>query len=314
MWSSDEESTSLALAEHYFGPLLSPVAATAAQWTTYTERRLGTRAEYGNVFDRRKRSISIPVAAVEKELGLDDGTLQRCISIVSRSVELDDIDVPSQCRYLVRIYSPATPKYIDVHVKYHYRSRMYSIEWCYSIGYKIRNRITGSCATDEGPSMLGPVSLWHSRGGWQSICWGYFDDDGHYGRGWRRIEVADMGLHEQGVLDVHEALFGPIETPPDEDVEALLAYRRKLVATCRLLLAALGINYEVACTDEEQDDRPGDFMLEGLGDKWVARGIRAACGFQLSGDPEAAKRGQEEREEAMYEDDEEDRFSDDGWF
>ena len=115
-----------------------------------------------------------------------------------------------------------------------------------------------------------------------------------------------MGLHEQGVLDVHEALFGPIETPPDEDVEALLAYRRKPVATCRLLLAALGINYEVACTDEVQDDRPGDFMLEGLGDKWVARGIRAACGFQLSGDPEAAKRGQEEREEAMHEDDEED--------
>ena len=129
------------------------------------------------------------------------------------------------------------------------------------------------------------------------------------------MEVAGVGLYEQGVLDVHEALFGPIETPPDEDVEAQLAYRRKLVATCRLLLAALGINYEVACTDEEQDDRPRDFMLEGLGDKWVARGIRAACGFQLSGDPEAARRGQEERkEEATHEDDEEDGFSDDGWF
>jgi hypothetical protein len=126
----------------------------------------------------------------------------------------------------------------------------------------------------------------------------------------------DVELHEEGVLDVHEALFGPIETPSSDNADELLAYRRKLVATVRLLLAAVGIDYEVACTDEETDEGPRDYMLEGLSDKWVARGIRDACGFQLSGDEEAAKRGEEERKKCQAHEDyyvEEDSEEEDEW-
>lgn len=223
---------------------------------------------------------------------------------------------PRNADILVRIYSLATPKYVDVHIKYHCRSRLYEIEWYYSIGYKIYNRISGLPSDYREPSTNGPPPFWHSRGGWQSICWGYFDDSGNYGRNWRRNEVADMGLHEEGVIDVHEVLFGPIEMPLSKDAEAVLAYRRKLVTTVRLLLAAVGVDYGVACTDEEKDGRPYHYMLEGLGDQWVPRGIRAACGFQLSGDAEAARRGQEERREhAAGEFDEGplDGFSDDEW-
>ncbi|KAG6374090.1 hypothetical protein JVT61DRAFT_4733 [Boletus reticuloceps] len=284
--------TGLALAEHYFGPLLSPIAATPANWTAYTEHRRGANAEYKNVFHRRKRSISDSIAPIEVELGLENGTLRQCICILDRLVERDDVN-PRNADALVRIYSPAAPKYIDVHIKYHCRSRFYEIEWFYSLGYKIYNRISGSPTDYLSPSLNGSPSLWHCRGGWQSICWGFFDDKGNYGPKWHRSEVADMGLHEEGVLDVHEALFGPIETPPRDDADALLAYRRKLVATVRLLFAALGIDYGVACTEDETDERPYDFMLEGLADKWV--GIRAACGFQLSSDAEAARRGKEER-------------------
>ncbi|KAF8438507.1 hypothetical protein L210DRAFT_3544189 [Boletus edulis BED1] len=45
-----------------------------------------------------------------------------------------------------------------------------------------------------------------------------------------------------------------------------------------LLFAAVGINYKVACRTNG----------------WLG-GIRAACEFQLSGDVEAARRGQEQR-------------------
>lgn len=85
--------TGFALAEHYFGPLLSPVPGTPAQWTAYTEHRRSVNVEYRNVFDRRKRSISDAVAVIENELGLDDGTLQKCISIMYRDVEMDDVEV-----------------------------------------------------------------------------------------------------------------------------------------------------------------------------------------------------------------------------
>ncbi|KAG8215205.1 hypothetical protein J3R82DRAFT_8744 [Butyriboletus roseoflavus] len=309
--------TGLALAEHYLGHCY----------------RLSLR-----LLLTGQHTPSIVAVPTPNGLGLDDGTLRKCISIISRDVEMDDIDVsrvclrtlrktvsgssipssqPRNADILVRIYSPATPKYIDVHIKYHCRSRMYEIEWFYSLGYSIYNRISGSADTYRDPSTNGPPSRWHTRGGWQSICWGYYDDDGNYGRRWRRIEVAEMGLHEDGVLDVHEVLFGPIDTPPNDNVDAVLEYRKKLVATVRLLFAAVGIRYGVACTDEETDERPEDYMLEGLGDKWVARGVREACGFQLSKDAEAASRGQEERREAAAGEDDidcEDDFSDDGWF
>ena len=89
-------TTGLALAEHFFGPLLSPVAASHALWTAYTEHRRGVNAKYRNVFDRRKKSISDTVAKLECELGLDDGALQKCISILGRFVEYnseDDVSV-----------------------------------------------------------------------------------------------------------------------------------------------------------------------------------------------------------------------------
>ena len=90
-------TTGLALAERYFGPLLSPVTATPAQWTAYTEHRLGANAKYSNAFHRPKKSIGNMVATIEDELGLDNGTLQECILILRRDVEWDDIDVSATC-------------------------------------------------------------------------------------------------------------------------------------------------------------------------------------------------------------------------
>ena len=144
------------------------------------------------------------------------------------------------------------------------------------------------------PSTDGRPSSWYSRGGWQPIYWGYYDnDEGDYGRDWREIERGEVERNQEGVLDIHEVLFGPIDVPSSDDADAVLAYRRKLVVTVRLLFAVVGISYKVACKDGERDEGSYRFGLEGLSDRWVAQGIRAACGFQLSGDPEAARREEE---------------------
>ena len=86
--------TGLALTEHFFGPSLSPVAATPAQWT---QHRRGSNTKYNNVFDHRRRSISDTVAVIEKELTLDNDTLQKCISILRRLIEWDDVEVSGVC-------------------------------------------------------------------------------------------------------------------------------------------------------------------------------------------------------------------------
>ncbi|KAF9239414.1 hypothetical protein BU15DRAFT_46651 [Melanogaster broomeanus] len=310
----------LQLANYLFEPLLSPVPATEAQWSDYADHRRRTNSAFGNVLDRPKRSISQAIAAVEQDMGLPIGTLQKCVSVLERDVLMDD-ETPRDADMIVRIYSPAAPKYIDVHVKYYCRSRYYEIEWYYSLGYKIHHRIPATTSNtlsvvkdyilrDEPPN-------WHTRHGWQQICWGYFDDsEGNHGPKWRRRERGALELYDEGVLDIHDSLFGPMDEPPSDDEAETLVYRRKLVSTVRLLFATVGIDYRVACTDEEEDERPDDYMLEGLSDKWVARGIREACGFQLKRDPAEEKRGKEERKQEALDgnrdddDDEDDEDSD----
>jgi len=114
------------------------------------------------------------------------------------------------------------------------------------------------------------------------------------------------------VLDIHEALWGPLEELPDNvDDSRQEKRRREIVNNVRLLVAAVGIGHKVACNDVERDDSGRMWMLEGLSDRWFARGIRRACGFQLKGDPEAEAHGQQEKAEMWRSDDEDDEDEDD---
>ena len=114
------------------------------------------------------------------------------------------------------------------------------------------------------------------------------------------------------MLDIHEALWGPLEELPDDaDDWRQEERRRELVNNVRILLAAVGIDYEVACNDVEGDDSGRMWMLEGLSDRWFARGIRRACGFQLKEDPESEARGRQEKAEMWRGDDEDEDDEDD---
>jgi hypothetical protein len=76
--------------------------------------------------------------------------------------------------------------------------------------------------------------------------------------------------------------------------------RCQLVNNIRLLLAGVGIDYRSgfkACNGDEEDDRGEMWMLEGLSDRWFARGMRAACGLQLKDDPKAEGCGHQGKDE-----------------
>lgn len=219
---------------------------------------------------------------------------------------------PRSTDHIVRIYSPTAPMYIDVHLQFYCRPRYSEVEWFYSLGYKIQRRpspTAGNALAIKKELSHGCPPDVHTRNGWQTLCWGYYDDsNGNYGENWRRIECGKVELHEEGVMDVYEALFGEMEKPAGTDSVAMLAYRRSLVRGIRLLLAAVGITYNVACTDDERDEGPHDYMLEGLSDKWVGRGIRNACGLRLARDAEEEREGARDRQEEAkgYDEDSED--------
>ncbi|OAX34356.1 hypothetical protein K503DRAFT_774637 [Rhizopogon vinicolor AM-OR11-026] len=287
--SAKTELQGLKLANDLFAPLLNPIAGTQSAWNNYSINRLRTTIENGTLLSK---------SSEEDEEDED---------------EYDEDNMPRSVDSFVRIYSLASPTYIDVHLRYYCRPRYSEVEWFYTLGYKIQRRPPGKAANVSAIKkefIEGPPPIVHTRNGWQTLCWGYFDDsNGNYGSNWRCIELGEVEMNQEGAVDVYETLFGELEKPAIGS-KAELAYRRSLVRGMRLLLAAAGISYEVACTNDEMDRRPRDYMLEGLSDKWVARGIRNACGFQLKRDAEEARKGAQKREEQggghMYSEDEDD--------
>lgn len=212
---------------------------------------------------------------------------------------------------LTRIYSPTRPVYIDVHFQYHCRSRYYSVEWSYSLGFKIYNR---PGTNDYNPSEIKRFKNGspYSGNGWRPIADGFYDDCDDYGENWVRIENARFSLGEDDVKDVYEALWGPVDNihGSDDEEEEEMHRRSRLVNSVRVLMAAAGIGYSIAIDDGERD-KTEVFMLEGLSDRWFARGVRKACGFQLTEDPENEKKGIAEQEEERNRNDEDD-FDEDG--
>jgi hypothetical protein len=97
----------LELAEYHFGPLLHPTCATQSAWTNYSINRLQTNQKYRTVVSAPgKGSQDGPradelgeawlfvnakscVSRIEKEMNLEHGALQKCITIVHNEMLLD---------------------------------------------------------------------------------------------------------------------------------------------------------------------------------------------------------------------------------
>jgi hypothetical protein len=217
---------------------------------------------------------------------------------------------PRSVTTLTRIYSPTRPVYIDVHFQYHCRSRYDSVEWYFTLGFKIYNR---HGTNDYRPSEIkkfenSRFDRTYSGNGWRSIAYGFYDDCGDYAKTWVRVENAKFVMGEDDVKDIYEALWGTlddIQGDDDDEADEAVERRSKMVNTVRVLMAAAGIGYFIAIDDDDERDDAGTvFMLEGLCDRWFARGVRKACGFQLTIDAENEKKRC--AEEVKGDDDEDD--------
>ncbi|EIW76556.1 hypothetical protein CONPUDRAFT_157743 [Coniophora puteana RWD-64-598 SS2] len=306
--TEDHDLQGLELAQQKFGPLLSPISGTPHDWTNYVISRSETVEKYGcedgseheaslnkdyghDCCGHLQESIRERVKEMEEELQVPVGTFQKCISVLQRDTDMNENEDPQCADNVVRIYSPSCPSCIDLH--FHYSN--YG-GWNYSLGFKILRQLPAHGANyryrgwlpDRQPSDS-EYSRMHTRCGWRSISWGYTVKlESHCAP---EFECGEVDLNLEGVLEIHKILFGPIKEPEDEmDAKERVAYRRKLVASVRLLLAAMGIGYKVACEDSEEDVTSSEiegmhWELESLSwDSWVARGVRKACGFELSRD------------------------------
>lgn len=128
-------------------------------------------------FDNAKTCVS----QIEKEMNLEDGALQKCITIVHNEMLLDagEGSDPRSADLTARIYSPTAPMYIDVHFQYYLRSRFSSVQWFYSLGFKIHRRpsaTAGDASVIKKELRKAHQPDVHTRNGWQNLCWGYYDD------------------------------------------------------------------------------------------------------------------------------------------
>ncbi|KAJ7658520.1 hypothetical protein B0H17DRAFT_1337671 [Mycena rosella] len=263
------------------------------------------------------RSIRRTLRALEGEMGLPGGLLQKSVAVLSCEAGFEEAWDPRTVSTISRIYSPSRPAYIDVHLLYHHRMRSSWLEWYYSIGYKIYTRPQGRGPAKELPADLdikklkecfgGGLGNMHVNKGWRSIAWATWDDLGRGNSGQRRVEERSCDLYDEGILDLHETLFGALPEPVD-DGESDGARRKAAVNAVRLLLGAVGIDYEIAYEEGEEDVPPGmdqrdekqghvEWMLFGMSDQWMAREVRRACGFQLARDPIEEEAGKKDREE-----------------
>src|SRR5882762_10000944 len=233
-------------------------------------------------------------------------------------------------KLLTRIYSIASPSSVDLHLTYHSRSRWESIEWFIGIGYKINSRPSPN-KLPKSTDLLRQIGLprdsdfsfgMYNVNGWKTFYKAFFDDErGFSGRRWKKYEEKEMGLYEDGLIDLHDTLLGPhpsMEEEKSQDPATDALKRQRLVQTARLLLACVGIDCAIATKDSEKDQLPGwqrggiDWDLEGI-PRWFAREVRKAAGFQLERDANEAKEHAEAVKDEIkgYYDDDDDDDDDD---
>jgi len=288
--------------------LPNPLPFTDEAWDSYTQNRSGlpkvratcvrsvTREvdeddsntwsddDDGRVLDM----ICISLKAIEKELGLDNKVLQD--SVWSLWCDGDFPESPwdkangIDCRS--RVYSITTPAYIDIHFMHD--------GYEYALGYKI-------CAPPSpevcifGPGHDGKsAAVTHKRDGWNSICFGIFDKNRE-----NLTKRSRFGFTQQGMIDLHDALFEPLPPLPAKPSEAALKERQQALArTIRILLACVGIDHRAACTDEEAASLPPSHewpscklnsSTQNDTNGWFAKGIRKACGIRLTEDKRKKK-------------------------
>ncbi|KAF8890116.1 hypothetical protein BD779DRAFT_1518385 [Infundibulicybe gibba] len=245
------------------------------------------------------RNIKRTLKGLEREIGTTEGLLRDNVYVANCDALFEDVDDPRTVDIVSRVHSFTSAKCIDVHFSYHYRDSYPAIESVYSLGYKISQLPAGAPRIDLGELRHRFVDERYDMPGWCSIVYGFHDDRNTWYWGGHVLSF-DMDL--DGVINVHEALWGPLaDLPPDASADDQVKQRQALIRALRVLLASVGIEYEIACQDGQDDFEPSSHGGQGgiawmLGSHRFARSARKACGFELARDPEEERKAQERGE------------------
>lgn len=169
---------------------------------------------------------------------------------------------------MTRIYSPTNSAAIDVQFEYYHRTRWESVEFNCEVSYKIVNPVTHQEVV--------PWITVHSRSDWTTFFEMELEEDPP-GKRWYASYITNWGLTAAHAEHIQTTLFGHDAQLPANAIDS--------VDTMRLLLAAVGIQLQVARTEEGEDRQArGEIVWEMDNADWIAHNIRKACGKPLERD------------------------------
>ncbi|TFY83912.1 hypothetical protein EWM64_g105 [Hericium alpestre] len=239
---------------HARAQALFPVLDTtdSAHWADYIIHRQAAESRLNEAFERLEYyDENAPYWSMIRDstlgalYGEDDLTEEECHKIADSvaNTSLDAKDDGCEIRdanVITRIHSLVAPKSVDMHLTFHHRTRMYSVEYGYSLGFRINKEPVPPLTSF--PNSNRKLNRMHSGQGWTTFGWFYLDD--------RRAEHSACPVSARHLKQVHDALFGPAK-------KGKLGERMSLRGTAKLMLASLGIAFDVA-VDEEDKDENGD--------------------------------------------------------
>ncbi|KAJ7228284.1 hypothetical protein GGX14DRAFT_612032 [Mycena pura] len=217
------------------------------------------------------RLIRRTMRGLEEEMLLPDGILQKSVAVLNCEAVFEEADDPRTVSRLSRIYFPPDP--------------CISTFICCTIAACASTTSNGASVWDAN-SIIAPRDSGQRRKNpwrWRSIAWATWDDLGGRNYGQRRVEQRSCDLYDEGVMDLHKALFGAL---PESDV----ARRQALMNVVRVLLAAAGIDYEIVYEEGEEDHPPSRESKKGhliwtscgLSDRWIP-GVEEEAGKKEKG-------------------------------
>lgn len=192
-----------------------------------------------------------------------------------------------------RIYSPTKPSAVDVYFVYHHVTHYESVEFDCRLMYRIHDPVASDDLAMPHPDEAPRIGF---QGWRRAFELGLADLPP--GRKWKPVDQMHWGLKQEDIDKIHAALFDTEERSPLKGVSK--------VDTAKLLMAAVGVPFGVATTEDGSDGqdpmRMATIQWELDHEDWIALNIRKVCGVPLKRDANYKSRSEMEDDEDEDED------------
>ncbi|TFY83911.1 hypothetical protein EWM64_g104 [Hericium alpestre] len=181
-------------------------------WAHYIAHREAAEARVDKAFEKlychehTEYWDMIRDATLKSLFGEDDLAEEECKKIADAvantdlwtnhdEIEMRDAEVTT------RLHSLVSPTSVDVNLIFHHRTRMHSVEYHYTLGFRINTKPVAPLEDPPGRGRL--VSLLHTGQGWRTFGWFYVD--------YQSCEHSACPVSTRDLKQVHDAVFGPDE-------------------------------------------------------------------------------------------------------